>query len=419
MRILFSIGAANPGGDANYNIVYTVAQALARRGHTCHIAITAPEAAADSCQPGEIPVYRIALPPVRRHNQAAAAMTRWLESRPGLAGKAVFALRHPIQTGRVLYQLHVRPLYWQAARAYAPGVRRLVRAGGYDAVVCLVIPWEYAMTVFAGKGLGVPRYLYQLDPWAQHVNVRPQDYEKVLARELAVFRKARHIFTTPALLAEYAHTAHSTFLDKITAVEFPRLAPPEGAKQDVVAFDPAFCNLVYCGSLEDDVRDPSCALAVLAALARQGMALRVYFVGRSGSRVLAEYVRQLPDVFFRVPPQPARTAQAIMQGADALLNIDNVVTNQVPSKLFDYICLGLPLISTVKSPESPVLPYLKQYPLALALDEHAQPQALAAQLADFLRENKGKRLPYQQVAERFAACTADYVAGQFETYLKQ
>lgn len=419
MKILFSIGAANPGGDANYNIVYTVAQALARRGHTCHIAITAPDAAADSCQEGPVPVYRIALPPVRRHNQAAAAMTRWLESHPGLAGKAAFALRHPVQTGRVLYQLHVRPLYWQAARAYAPGVRRLVRTGGYDAVVCLVIPWEYAMTVFRLRGLHVPLFLYQLDPWAQHVNVLRQDYETVLKRELAVFRRARHVFTTPALLAEYAHTAHSAFLDKITAVEFPRLAPPAGGAQQVVAFDPTCCNLVYCGSLEDDVRDPSCALAVLAALARQGMALRVYFVGRSGSRVLTEYARQLPDVFIRVAPQPAPVAQAIMQGADALLNIDNIVTNQVPSKLFDYICLGLPLVSTIKSPDSPALPYLKRYPLALALDEHAPQPALAAQLAAFLAENKGKRLPYDQVAERFAACTADYVAGQFETYLKQ
>ena len=47
----------------------------------------------------------------------------------------------------------------------------------------------------------------------------------------------------------------------------------------------------------------------------------------------------------------------------------NKVDNQVPSKIFDYISLGKPIINVYTSEKDPALEYLKQYPLALNISE--------------------------------------------------
>ena len=61
------------------------------------------------------------------------------------------------------------------------------------------------------------------------------------------------------------------------------------------------------------------------------------------------------------------------------MNLGNAVSNQIPSKLFEYFGTGKPILHLSPRADDAVLPYLQRYPLALVLSEQegAPPDVLA------------------------------------------
>ena len=98
---------------------------------------------------------------------------------------------------------------------------------------------------------------------------------------------------------------------------------------------------------------------------------------------------------------------------DVLINIGNSVLNQMPSKIFEYISSGKPIINVFKSPDCPTLKYLTRYPLALNLFEGEiteHPAEKAAAIRAFCRETRGKRVPAEEIQSTFAANTFEAFA---------
>ena len=59
----------------------------------------------------------------------------------------------------------------------------------------------------------------------------------------------------------------------------------------------------------------------------------------------------------------------LLDEADVLLNIGNINTALIPSKLLEYLSYGKPIITTYWSDADTSLPYLEKYPLTVTLDE--------------------------------------------------
>ena len=108
-------------------------------------------------------------------------------------------------------------------------------------------------------------------------------------------------------------------------------------------------------------------------------------------------------------------AAAAREAADFLINIDNTNPMQVPSKIFEYISTGKPIVNFVFDDASPILPYLADYPLCLTINLNRMEDGgreAAERLSAFVRENRGKRIPFEEIRERYRACTPEYVARQ-------
>ena len=84
-------------------------------------------------------------------------------------------------------------------------------------------------------------------------------------------------------------------------------------------------------------------------------------------------------------------------------------------KIFEYISTGKPVVNFVFDDRSPILPYLRDYPLCLTVNLNRMREDgsdAAEKLAAFVQENRGKRLPFAQIRERYLNCTPEYVAEQ-------
>ena len=90
------------------------------------------------------------------------------------------------------------------------------------------------------------------------------------------------------------------------------------------------------------------------------------------------------------------------------------MSNQIPSKLFEYFGTGKPILHLSPREDDAVLPYLKRYPLALVLSEQegVTPDVLA-RLNIWLREMRGQALTYDKAAELFPEFTPAAVAQRF------
>ena len=89
-----------------------------------------------------------------------------------------------------------------------------------------------------------------------------------------------------------------------------------------------------------------------------------------------------------------------------LVNIGNSVDNFMPSKIFEYISTGKPIINVYKIPECPTLKYLAEYPLALCVSEEEIRQDLpgcAAKVRTFCLENRGKRVSAEEIGRLYRA----------------
>ena len=107
-----------------------------------------------------------------------------------------------------------------------------------------------------------------------------------------------------------------------------------------------------------------------------------------------------------------RRVEELQEKADVLVNTGNTCDNMVPSKIFEYMNTGKPILNICKNRESPVLRYFDKYPLALTLfEDELDMIKQTATMERFLTQNVGKHVAQMDVLSIFHSCTVEHVAG--------
>lgn len=290
-------------------------------------------------------------------------------------------------------------------------IERLDRLYPYDAAVAVAAPYAGSFAL-AGAAFGGRKASWQMDPYAANRSyAAPGAWEK----ELELGRSMDHIFTAPTAAGDFAPGAPLAALAaKMQVVDFPGLVPPT-AQSKPVPGAPLRC--VFAGSLYPQLRTPHFALELFAALDLTDVQLS--FLGGGWQNypacLLPPYYDILGDRLTVAGPVPPSQAAAALAGADVLLSLGNGVDNQVPSKLFDYLASGKPILHLAKLQTDPCLAYLEKWPLACIVQEAEgiTPQVLARVRA-FLREKGRLRLPFAEAARLYPENTPEHAVSLFE-----
>lgn len=89
-------------------------------------------------------------------------------------------------------------------------------------------------------------------------------------------------------------------------------------------------------------------------------------------------------------------AQRLMREADVLLNIGNNLKHMIPSKIFEYMSLGKPIITTYRIEEDPSLRYFENYDELCIINENEDEKTSCQKIESFLNnyvtniENRGQ-----------------------------
>ena len=147
-------------------------------------------------------------------------------------------------------------------------------------------------------------------------------------------------------------------------IPLPNLEIGDPIAPDPVHTDADKIVLRYMGSFHEDVRRPDTLMQFLNKL--DAGAFSVEFYGGCCGYVQKKYAT-LPACLSLMGNTTVERCRELTRTADILINIGNDCTNQMPSKVFEYIASGKPILNFYTRGDEPGLQYLRRYPRILHL----------------------------------------------------
>lgn len=282
----------------------------------------------------------------------------------------------------------------------------------FDVVVPVMGSVEIAMAslLLKKKNPDIKLVLYQVDPYATNetLPVAIQHQRKELEKEL--YTSFDRIITTPILLAESSKCYDAAVLEKMVAMEFPNVIAQIEKKRDIENDD---INCLFLGNIYGNIRDPRYTIRLFANLDDR---IKLKLVGFASDEVKAE-CRKYGIV--HEGPKFLNQAAEELSASDVLVNIGNSMQNQVPSKLFEYISYGKPIVNICKNRNCPTLQYLANYPNVLNLfEEEDLFETQRLQLRDFILQNYQKQISSERIRKEYKTCTPEFCAQQMVRVFK-
>lgn len=276
--------------------------------------------------------------------------------------------------------------------------------GSYDAALaCMQVK----------KECGIKIALYQVDPCSTNWTVSSKEKNTLKSLEAELYSCADVIFTMPIIYKDVVNIANEKDRYKFHILELPLVinktfSVSNNVSEKIIC---AFSGLIYAG-----IRDPRYTLSLFSDLVKNNI-VELWLIGVEKQELPSEY-KDLPiKCFGRVP---MKEAENYMAQADVLINIGNLMNNQVPSKIFDYISYGKPVINICKTRECPTLPYMTKYPLCLNLHEEQELlEQQKSELENFIRKKHKDRISYDNIKKLFSCCTPEFCADSIVEALQE
>lgn len=157
-------------------------------------------------------------------------------------------------------------------------------------------------------------------------------------------------------------------------------------------------QIVYVGSIPCHIRNPKYTLEILKRLQIGKCKIRIIGKSTCPDLIKKYQLESKVNLILIEDFMPHGDVIQVLENSDILLNIGNNIPNMVPSKIFEYMSFGKPIISTYSIDNEPSKSYLKCYPLALVIEEDWDNIELNVKKVEkFILETLGKRINYDGI----------------------
>lgn len=260
------------------------------------------------------------------------------------------------------------------------------------------------------KGLNNKVIVYQLDPLSNNSAYSPKSFSDRLQMEKRMATE-NTLVTTKILKAQ--KELNGVDRSNVVTLEFPSISQPVNITKE---FSDEI-KVVFSGFFYSDMRNPEYALKLFLKI--RNPKVKLYIVGGGLEDLTSQYAEESEGRIIPLGVLPLEQAEQKILEADFLLNIGNKDINFVPSKIFDYISTGKPIINTFKNSACPTLKYFAKYDNVLCIDESAPIENELIRLEEFIKTNYNKVLSYEEIKKNFEENTVEFVARRFIEIIKK
>ena len=229
-------------------------------------------------------------------------------------------------------------------------------------------------------------YVFNKTFETEYIDLRKKITEKI-------FKNADKIFTVYGIKEEYVKENYfPQFFQKMVTINIPLL------KEFKIAETPKNNNpvLIYAGSFYRYIRNPEKMLDILSKI--ENITFKVFscncddifeeYRNRFVNNKLEKYGRILHDDCLNA-----------INDSDILVSLGNTITNQMQSKVLEYVGMGKPILHFYFTPEDLCFRVLNHYPLCLCINLNDYNENDIQKIKQFIFENKGKHLSYEEATK--------------------
>lgn len=218
-----------------------------------------------------------------------------------------------------------------------------------------------------------------------------------------------------AVFVMRCHAAHvktnygKILQNRLNVVDLPLLQRTENSAD--CSIDKSTIDFFYTGILDSSYRNPSVLLDTFGQIESQSN-WRLHFYSKGNCET---FIRSFSDKDKRILQHGYVTSEELSRAskhADFFINIGNINSSSLPSKLIKYISCGKPIIHFSLQEDDICAEYLKHYSLALVIGKGTDIRDSAVKFEKFVRDTIHKRIPYEEIEQQYKENTPEYSVGR-------
>lgn len=283
----------------------------------------------------------------------------------------------------------------------------------YDIILAIVQPFGWAVLAneLAKKYPEAKVYLYMLDPYIYNYTLSAS---KIAQRKKQFSRFTNNldgiIFTRG--IKEEAEKNGLDVPKKSIVVDLPNMQPSVYVRQNKNYKDKT--ELMFAGRFYPDIRNPQKMFDVMEQVLDSSMIFSLFSQGCD--KLVENFVKKCSTAQ-RHRLLPHSQYCKYFEGVDILVNIENSISNQLPSKVFEYIASGKPIINFYEYETGMGLHYFRRYPLAINFNLNSYDEDDIMRLRTFIKENKDKRLSYEEATNLMKEARSENVLSDIADFV--
>lgn len=259
--------------------------------------------------------------------------------------------------------------------------KKIIEENGIDTIISVSNPFEnHAIAYELVKKEPQLRWF----PYLMDSNRNNAVYVGKQEIELKYFDYAEKVLIVPALLHDKKFL--EDFSTKIEVLDMP-IVPVQ--IEPIVKTTDENMTFVYAGKFYEEIRNPSHLFEIFEMLPRNYI-LKIFYGGCND--VVQEYKEKLGDrlqVSGYISPEEL---DKVIAEANVVISLGNTVVNQVPSKIYDLIAYGKPILNFYQREDDISIGHLAPYPLCKNISYMG---ANIEEIRMWCEKNKNNHLTYE------------------------
>ena len=401
-RIVFFIGEYNGYVNTNKLIAISIAKELIKRD--CAIELVSFSYRIEESYKTKIKGLDLTVFPA--NSVRSKIYNKYISERKN-NGIVLTVLKHPLITA----SFHLNKYNKHADLLHS--LEKLISEKRIDTLVCFFFPFYPSHDILLDRNIKSRKIAYQFDSWGYN-ELSDIKKSRRINEEVDLFKASDSIFTIKTLYEVYSKDDnYSEIIDRMNAVEIPNICHEEIDEKIRLDLDRNAYNILYVGTIDDDNRNPREFLNLVEnTMINKNININVYFIGRNNSEVCKEYEKKKingQSFVYNLGPVTNDEANSYLYSDEIfLLNIGNneKMKNQIPSKVYNYISTGKPVINYLQYDNDITKKIFSEYDLIYEFtgDEDID------SFYDFLVNNKCRSISFNEIKEKYYECTPEYVA---------
>lgn len=230
-------------------------------------------------------------------------------------------------------------------------------------------------------------------------------YKQVWSRkqEINIFNSADYNFVTEDIFYNCEELFSNARVKTLSLPFLIQRSDPESLEY----FSLSMVNLVFAGRFYKEIRNPEYLLKTFLSMKSNNILLHL-FITSDCDEFIDKYVKRSNGKIIVHAPVSVKKIRKIMNSADILINVGNSIAAFKPSKIFEYISTGKPIVNFYKNNLHDKT--LLKYPNVLQIDSDNTSISLAAEnLLTFCCQNKSNQLKTEDITIIYPSHSPAYV----------